>query len=251
MDLQTPLEAWRDILPPSVSVSAGALLEPAIPLTARELVSVGRVGAERMRELESGRVYAKRALAMMGVKDVDLPIARDRSPLWPTGIVGSLTHLTGRGVWQFAAAVARTTDISAIGIDIERETGLRPHLWNYVLTQHELTRVLALPLHLRATEAQVAWCAKEALIKAVRKRIEPTDVDIERDPSGSDFVAIWRVPGPEKRPVEIWRGRIARSQGLILAAVALAATAEQADSFPGSGIKDTRSYVCRRAEAEL
>jgi 4'-phosphopantetheinyl transferase EntD len=204
-----------------------------------------------MRELESGRVYAKRALAMMGIKDVDLPIAPDRSPLWPAGIVGSLTHLTGRGAWQFAAAIARTTDLCAIGIDIEREVGLHPRLWNYILTQHELTRILAMPLHIRATEVQVAWCAKEALIKAVRKRIEPTDVDIERDPSSIDFVAIWRVPGPEKRPVEIWRGRIARSQGLILAAVARAATPRQTDSFPRNGIKDMRSFAWRRAEADL
>jgi 4'-phosphopantetheinyl transferase EntD len=113
MDSRTFLEAWRDILPASVSVSAGALLQDAIPLTSRELASAGRVEAERMRELESGRVYAKRALALIGIKEVDLPIARDRSPLWPAGIVGSLTHVTARGVRQFAAAVARTTDICA------------------------------------------------------------------------------------------------------------------------------------------
>ncbi len=224
-------------MPVSVSVSAGALLEHAIPLTACEIASAGRVEAERMREFESGRVYAKRALAMMGIVDVDLPIARDRSPLWPTGIVGSLTHLTGRGVSQFAAAVARTTDLCAIGIDIEREAGLHPRLWNYVLTQHELTRILALPPHIRATEAQVSWCAKEALVKAARRRIEPTDVDIERDPMSGNFAAIWRVPGPEVVPVGTWRGPIARSQGLILAAVVRAATPKQAIASREAGLR--------------
>jgi hypothetical protein len=84
----------------------------------------------------------------------------------------------------------------------------------------------------------------------VRKRIEPTDVYIERDPSSSHFVAIWRGPGLEKR-ADIWQGRIARSQGLILAAVVRAATPNQADNLPRSEIKDTRSPVWRRAEADL
>jgi hypothetical protein len=251
MDSQLLLETWRDLLPASVSVSSGALLQDAIPLTLRELASAGRVEAARMRELESGRVYAKRALALMGIRNVDLPIAPDRSPLWPAGIVGSLTHVTGSEDGQFAAAVARTTDVCAIGIDMEPETGLHPRLWSYVLTQRELERILTLPRQMRATEAQVAWCAKEAVIKSARKRIEPTGIDVERDLSSGDFVAIWRTPGPEMPPAEIWQGRTARSLGLILAAVVRPARPEQTNSIPRGGIKNGRTLAWQRAEAGL
>jgi 4'-phosphopantetheinyl transferase EntD len=203
-----------------------------------------------MRELESGRVYAKRALAMIGINNIDLPIARDRSPLWPPGIVGSLTHLRGRD-GQFAAAVARTTDVCAIGIDIERETGLHPRLWNFVLTQSELERILALPPQQRMIEAQVAWCAKEALFKAARRPIDPTGVDIERDRSGGNFVAIWRASESEMRPVEIWQGRTTCSQGLILAAVVRSATHEQVNLLARSEIKDRRVLAWQPAEPGL
>ena len=95
---------------------------------------------QRMRELENGRMYAKRALAMLGIRDVDLPIAPNRSPLWPAGIVGSLTHVIGRVDGHVAAAVARTENVCALGIDIECESGLHPRLWDYVLTRRERER---------------------------------------------------------------------------------------------------------------
>jgi 4'-phosphopantetheinyl transferase EntD len=219
MDSQTILQAWHQMLPASVFVSAGPLLEYAVPLTARERASAGCVGERRMRELESGRAYAKRALAMLGIDDVDLPVGLDRSPQWPSGIVGSLTHVRGCVDGHFAAAVARKRDARAVGIDVERENGLHPRLWNLFLTAHELERIIARPVPVRPILAQIAWCAKEAVMKAARRPVEPTEIDIEPDPSGNEFTASWRKPGSDRRSAEVWRGRTARSQGLILAAV--------------------------------
>jgi hypothetical protein len=96
MAAQGILQAWREILPANVSVSGDTLLNNTIQLTERERESMSNVETQRMRELESGRVYAKGALATIGITDIDLPIAQDRSPLWPAGVVGSLTHLTDR-----------------------------------------------------------------------------------------------------------------------------------------------------------
>ena len=218
-ELKSHLSSVRTMLPATVCISAGPFLEDAMPLTISERVSVGSIEEERMRELQNGRAYAKRALAMLGIQNVELPMASDRSPVWPAGVVGSITHVTGRGNGHFAAAVARTQDVCAVGIDIEPENGIHPHLWNYFLTESELKRIIALPSHMRTTEAQVTWCAKEAITKAARRQIEPTEVDIERNTSDGGFSAIWRPNGPEKRPAEIWRGRTARSQGSIFAVV--------------------------------
>ncbi len=221
-DFRAILQAWRELLPADVCVGAGPLLKDAVPLTPRESASVGIVDDERMRELENGRLYAKRALAMLGVYGVELPIAPDRGPLWPAGLVGSLTHVREPAPGHVAAAVARTNTIRAIGIDIEREGNLHPHTWEHVLTARELEHILALPPHIRGNEAQIVWCAKEAVAKAARRSIEPTEVEIQRDPTASGYTAVWKATVRDSaRSAEIWRGRTTRSQGFVLAAVVL------------------------------
>ena len=222
MDARAVLPAWRELLPASVCVCAGPLLEDPTPLTAPERASAGIVDAERMREPVNGRLYAKRALAMLGVCGVELPIAPDRAPLWPMGLVGSLTHVRNPPRGHIAAAVARTHTVRAIGIDVEREGDLHVHTWEHVLTLRELERILTLPLHARATEVQILWCAKEAVAKAARRAIEPPEVEIERDPTGGGFTAIWQTTIEDAASnAKIWRGRTTRSQGFVLAAVVL------------------------------
>ena len=135
MNSQVSCLAWRQLLPEGVAVSAGPHLENPMPLTDAERLSAGDIGVERRRELENGRTYAKQALTLLGFRDVEIPVAADRSPVWPEGIVGSITHVTGGACGHFAAAVARIRDVNAIGIDIERETGIHPRLWDYFLTQ--------------------------------------------------------------------------------------------------------------------
>jgi len=214
------LQAWRSILPEQVFITAGPLLDNATPLTAHERASVGPLDAQRLLELESGRAYAKRALAMIGYHGVELPVAADRSPSWPTGALGSLTHVMGRDGGHFAAAVARNDTIGAVGIDVEREDGLHPRLWDHVLTRQELARILALPVAARATETQIIWCAKEAAGKAARRPIEPTELEVERDRDGDGYTATWRHSLEERdRSANMWHGQVIRSHGFILAAV--------------------------------
>jgi 4'-phosphopantetheinyl transferase EntD len=231
MDSQSLLFAWRTLLPMGVFVSAGPRLDDSVPLTERERASAGSVDEERLRELECGRVYAKRALAMIGFHGVELLVGPDRSPQWPAGVVGSLTHVNGCDGGHFAAAVARADTFCAVGIDVERERGLHPGMWEYVLTTHELERILALPVPKRAIEAQVAWCAKEAAGKAALRPIEPAELDIENNPDG-EFTATWRpVIGGVTHSAHIGHGRTTRSQGFILAAVILPRQKREFESF--------------------
>jgi 4'-phosphopantetheinyl transferase EntD len=220
MDTRVMLQAWHEILPACVCVSAGPMLDFAMPLTKRERDSAGMVEAERMHELENGREYAKRALAILGMCDVEIPIAPDRAPLWPDGVVGSLTHAMGRGDGHVAAAVASMRAVCAVGIDVECEDSLQPRTWNYVMTACERKRILALPPHIRVAEAQTVWCAKEATAKAARRPIDPTDVEIVPAHTGSGFAAIWRAAaGSAARAGEIWHGRTVRAGGFVFAAV--------------------------------
>ena len=89
------LEAWRELLPPDVAISAGPLLDDAPALTPREEASAGAMDAGRTLEFKTGRAYAKLALSKLGFHNVDLPVGADRAPIWPAGVSGSITHAAG------------------------------------------------------------------------------------------------------------------------------------------------------------
>jgi 4'-phosphopantetheinyl transferase EntD len=71
---------------------------------------------KRQREFLAGRWCAKQALQCLGAGSTYVAMAEDRAPIWPDGVVGSITH-TGDFA---AAAVAWAADIAALGIDSER-----------------------------------------------------------------------------------------------------------------------------------
>jgi enterobactin synthetase component D len=75
--------------------------------------------AVRKRQVEflAGRDAARRALLELRPEHTgSIGIGPLREPVWPTGVVGSITHTQGYA----AAAVASAKDCIAIGIDIER-----------------------------------------------------------------------------------------------------------------------------------
>src|SRR5882757_10783202 len=71
---------------------------------------------KRQREFLAGRWCAKQALQGLGAGSTHVAMAEDRAPIWPDGVVGSITH-TGNFA---AAAVAWAADIAGLGIDSEQ-----------------------------------------------------------------------------------------------------------------------------------
>ncbi len=170
MDSGKLCRALRAMVPPGVFVAAGPACRTI--LTARERASLGDANENRVREFESGRAYAKSALAMLGIPDADLPKAASHAPSWPSGVVGSITHVQdGLTDNYVGVAVARTDVACGLGIDFETGPSIHPNLWPHVFTQRELERLLALPIETRPAEAQYLWCAKEATAKTAMERI--------------------------------------------------------------------------------
>src|SRR3989442_10263338 len=68
----------------------------------------------RLRQsiFDRGRACAAELLAELGARETSVGMAADRSPVWPHGYVGSITH-TGD---LLGVAVARLTDIRSIAI---------------------------------------------------------------------------------------------------------------------------------------
>ncbi|WP_208012473.1 4'-phosphopantetheinyl transferase family protein [Cellulomonas shaoxiangyii] len=70
----------------------------------------------RTREVTTARHCARVALAALGAPVAPVPRDVRGAPVWPAGVVGSLTHCRG----YRAAVVARSVDLAAVGLDAER-----------------------------------------------------------------------------------------------------------------------------------
>lgn len=231
MDADKICQAFCRILPVGVCISAGPAL--SLQLTKRERLSLGIIDEPRLREFASGRAYAKQALAMLGMHNVELPLGPSRSPIWPSGVTGSITHTRIDGYEScVAAAVAYTNSIAAIGIDLEYEP-IVPDIWHYVLTERELSRILALPVQERCTEVQRIWCAKEAAIKAVGQPLDPLSFEIDHDRASGDFLAELSI-SKNRVPYSL-PGRTTSFDGLVMAAVVRCVQGSQGGQ--GLGIK--------------
>lgn len=121
---------------------------------------------KRQSEFLFGRLAARLALQKLGSETLEVPSGDYRQPIWPSGIVGSITHSAGYA----AALVLRRGPVSAVGIDIERvpEEAVHQALLSSVIDSEELRTLksltdgeLALP-----TLATLAFSAKEAFFKA-------------------------------------------------------------------------------------
>jgi 4'-phosphopantetheinyl transferase EntD len=86
------------------------------PLFSEEEAYIARDVASRKREFRAGRNASREALAMLGYKE-PVVILRDsfRRPLWPAGVVGSISHTTNCCI----EVVAHSNDYRGVGVDVE------------------------------------------------------------------------------------------------------------------------------------
>ena len=77
-----------------------------------EAAQVAAAAPERRAQFTRGRLCARSALSQLGVDDFALLAGESREPIWPAGIVGSLSHCDSYSV----ASVARASRIAAVGL---------------------------------------------------------------------------------------------------------------------------------------
>jgi 4'-phosphopantetheinyl transferase EntD len=124
------------LLPNQVAVAEGLITDWQPELWPEEAAYVANAVEKRRREFAYGRHFVRSCLRSLGRPDEPVPVRPDRSPRWPEGLVGSITHTDT----YCAAAVARTRDIDSIGIDVEDLSGFEPELLRYVLSPGDITR---------------------------------------------------------------------------------------------------------------
>lgn len=123
----------------------------------------------RTREFNAGRWCAANALGELKIQ-AEVGVAADRSPIWPTGITGSITH-SDHFVWCLAG---RTGSLASIGIDTEAvvDQATLGHLRNEILNDQELQ--LGLDAGWNELESFTAiFSAKESFYKCAYQ-LKPT-----------------------------------------------------------------------------
>ena len=187
-----------------------------------------RAVLKRRREFTAGRACARAALARLGVSDFPLRAGPDRSPLWPPGIVGSLSHCGD----YCGVAVARQGFVAGLGLDVERARPLLGRVASLICTEAEHAQIATLPGPPEGLWAMVVFCAKESAYKCfhplAKVFLDFHDVEIDLDPDRREFTArILRIRapqgGPSSHPIRALRGRFAWNDAYVFAGVTLTA----------------------------
>ncbi len=183
---------------------------------------------KRRRDFIGARYCARQALAQLGEPEVAIGKGERGMPLFPRGVVGSLTHCDG----YRAAALAHRLRWRSIGIDAEPHGPLPEGVLDSVSLPAERTWLAgALPatgLHLD----RLLFCAKEATYKAwfpLTLRwlgFEDAHITFTIDDDGSSggFHTELLVPGQTTdggAPLQSFDGRWLIAEGLILTGIAV------------------------------
>ena len=179
-----PGDLIKRLVPASIAVAEGPIPDPGEPLWPEEFASVKDAVPKRVREFAAGRAFARRALLSLDVPLGPLPAKPDRSPRWPPGFAGSITHSSD----YCAAAVARMTDALAIGIDVEDWDRFDPSLAAQIFSPDEMRMHVpgTAPREMRCLGALI-FSAKEALYKClsavatVRLSFRDCTIELERE----------------------------------------------------------------------
>ncbi|MEZ8377509.1 4'-phosphopantetheinyl transferase [Vibrio splendidus] len=119
---------------------------------------------KRKAEFIAGRRAALHALRIEGCDCLELPIGEHRSPVWPEGWIGSISHTDDLAV----ATVSSLSDVSLVGLDVEE-----------LINENQVMSLMPMFVspqeikHLARTHLPIQWfvtlvfSAKESIFKAI------------------------------------------------------------------------------------
>lgn len=213
-----------------VVVAVGDPAEEAAPLWPAEEALITRAVPKRRREFAMGRHCARQALAALGVQAYPLVNGENREPIWPTGIVGSLSHTAG----LVAVVVARQSVYASLGIDVEPEEGLAIEIEEKIATPNERAWLDQFVGDERGLMARVIFSAKECFYKC-QHSVSQTFMgfqDASTTFEGDRFVITFRKDVPPFRAGASLTGRWVRRDGFILTGMHLPADAGYTRATP-------------------
>ncbi len=173
LPITSPLRAWaerRNILIGARAIAPG----DEAKLWPEEARRLGSSLLDRLRASGAARGLARNLLSSLLAPPCAILADADRVPLWPPGFVGSLAHDETHAL----AAVARETDVAALGVDLEPARRLEPEMTALVATPAERARYDD-----ELLGGVTLFVIKEAVFKALfpadRRFLEFRDVEVD------------------------------------------------------------------------
>jgi 4'-phosphopantetheinyl transferase EntD len=224
-----PAKLIEKILPAAVASAEAFDDPPDAVLYPEEAQVISRAVDKRRREFRTVRHCARRALRQLGLPAAAVLPGERGEPQWPAGVVGSMTHCGG----YRAAAVARSRQLLALGIDAEPHEPLPEGVLEAISLSEERDRLSELAAGSTVTcWDRILFCAKEAVYKAWFPLthswlgFEDAAVTIPlggTDPTEGTFSARLLVAGPTIAGTALTRldGRWLRGDDLVITTIAL------------------------------
>lgn len=203
------------------------------PLHSQEAASTGRMSPDRLREFALGRACARRALASLGLADAPVLRGPDRAPVWPDGVIGSITHCDG----FCGVAVATRGAILSVGLDAELAAPLSAGALRRICTPDDLAHLAELPgLDALPGLPHPGWgklifSAKESFYKCyfplTHTRLGFRDAQVRLDLERQRFeVRLIRPDAPDAAGRRVFAGRFALRAPHVFTAVTLPASSD-------------------------
>lgn len=187
-----------------------------------EEASIERAVDRRRREFRAGRSVARQAMLALGSRPEAIAMRADRSPAWPEGLVGSISHCEDLCV----AVVARSDQgWLAVGVDVETRAALPMELLEVVCGAEEREWLAGLPMADRGDFARLIFSAKECVYKcqhSLSGRLFDFDaLTIRVDRSSGEFTARFNLTATPFLAGDELNGRYLMDDSHIVTAVAL------------------------------
>lgn len=221
---------FHSLFPADVAFVWSEALGSTPALLPQERALLGKAASgRRVKDFTLGRHCAREALARLagdppGAGATPVLRAAGRAPLWPAGVVGTITHTGGRA----AAAVAAEAGYLGIGLDLERLRRGSPRLARRILRPTERETVHALRDAERDGWVTAIFSAKESIFKALNPAtgvflgFQDAAVELESLPETGIGAFRWRLHracGAKLPEGFTGEGRLARRGGHVLTAV--------------------------------
>jgi 4'-phosphopantetheinyl transferase EntD len=134
---------------------------------------------KRLSDFSIGRYCAIKALEQLGIQDATIPIGADRAPIWPDGVVGSISHCDT----LVGAIVAKKSEYISLGLDIEEIGRVTPDLFDLVFTEKEKSYLSSFTGRKLEEQSTLIFSVKEAFYKfqhpITKKFLDFLDVEMD------------------------------------------------------------------------
>jgi len=165
-DLEQSRCEFKSILPFGVKFHMIDAAPEDFELYSKEKEHTSRMATKRLNDFRASRFCARRCLSQLGIEPFALLSRSNRAPIWPDGIIGSISHTTN----LCAAAVIEKNGVTGIGIDVETTKPINMDILDMICSNNEIKRLKKQgdPLIL----GKVVFSIKESIFKCFNPRFD-------------------------------------------------------------------------------